>query len=151
MPNRCYAATPKIIPTPAVAAIASAPQKVTRAAPFRMTGPASGCTHPSENRQSYQCRPGYDEANLPRWRHKRNDQRDHGANRECQRGNNGCLDRVGHDRFGDPQFVARVSRKRIPLSQLQCDLPRNAAVFVFVDAPARAAGLKPTILVSLSN
>ena len=96
--------------------------------PLENAGPARGCAQPSENRQSDQCRPCYDQTDVFRGREERDEQRDHGANRECQRGHHGRLDRVGHDGFGDPQLVAGVRPKRIPFGQLHGDLPCKGLV-----------------------
>ena len=88
---------------------------------------SGGGAEATENRQGDQRCPGHDEADLRRGRKQDDDQRDSGADREGERGDNGGLDRMGGHRLGDPQFVAGMRPQRIPLGQLHGDLPASVA------------------------
>ena len=109
---------------PAVIAIASAPQKVTRLAAFsRFAPPILAPTTPSSKTEQRRDRDHHNhEADRRRKRHQ---QRESRADRECCCRRQSCLNRPCRGCCRDPQLIAGMGTERIVFHQLLSDLPRQ--------------------------
>ena len=123
---RHHTTAPNSAPTPAVIAIASAPQKVTRHAPTRAPAPPTrAATAPSKARKTSDV-PDTQPNQPVRGRQRRHGQRQHRADREAGGRRQRGLNRPRAEGLGDAELVARMGAERVVLHQLLGHLLRQA-------------------------